>query len=295
MIIVKLHGGLGNQMFQYTFIEYLRENFPDVEVKADITRYSYNRYLEHQGLELEYVFRGIELHPVEKKEILLQGGAFEREKDGIADVLKRRITMIWSAFWKEVPLPYRRVYNDETWGEYVRKYEVKKDSKLYLYGYWNKCEYRNVFQFSDELIEFRSDTLEKIIQSESVSLHIRRGDYVGTSFDCVKNEYYTKAISYMEKHLNHPYFFVFSDDIGYAEKMFETKNNIMIVRENQGKNSYRDMYFMSMCKHNIICNSTFSYWGARLNKNENKKVILPKTYCQTIPGNESGEWIGISI
>ena len=137
--------------------------------------------------------------------------------------------------------------------------------------------------------------LQQIKSSNSVSIHVRRGDYVGTSFDVVTEHYYKKAIEYIEERVDNPCFFVFSDNTAYVEELFKDIPNKRIVDCNRGAESFRDMQFMSMCKNNIITNSTFSEWGALLNRNKEKMVIYPIT-----PKMETDEkkillkeWVGI--
>ncbi|MFI3202512.1 MAG: alpha-1,2-fucosyltransferase, partial [Eubacteriales bacterium] len=109
----------------------------------------------------------------------------------------------------------------------------------------------------------------------SVSIHIRRGDYVGTNFDRVTIEYYKKAVEHIQNIIDDPKYYIFSDDIDYVTDNFKWLDNQVIVTNNRVENSYCDMQLMSMCKHNIITNSTFSTWGALLNKNANKVVCYP--------------------
>ena len=120
---------------------------------------------------------------------------------------------------------------------------------------------------------------KKIKNTESVSIHIRRGDYLNPENQAIyggicTEEYYEKAISYMEEKLWNPHFFIFSDDAEYAKKTY-TKDNYTVVDINHGRDSFFDMHLMGCCKHNICANSTFSFWGARLNENPTKLMIRP--------------------
>lgn len=140
---------------------------------------------------------------------------------------------------------------------------------------------------------------DEIRKTNSVSLHIRRGDYITSKITnkfhgtCCLG-YYKKAMKLINKKVKNPKYFVFSDDIYWVKKNLEIKN-AFYVDDNVGDKSYIDMQLMSMCKHNIIANSSFSWWAAWLNNNPNKIVIAPKKWFND-PGMDttdliSEEWI----
>ena len=121
--------------------------------------------------------------------------------------------------------------------------------------------------------------MEEIKASNSVSLHLRRGDYLTPENQamfggiCTK-EYYENAVHFIKERVEHPVFYIFSDDPSYAANEYRGKE-FKIVDLNKGSSSFYDMYLMSQCKHNICANSTFSFWGARLNCNPEKLMIRP--------------------
>ena len=145
------------------------------------------------------------------------------------------------------------------------------------------------------------EILKEIDNTQSVSLHIRRKDYLTVAdgkryMGICTDEYYQSAINYINEHVQNPVFYIFSDDVEFARENFKEKN-MHIVDWNTGKDSLYDMQLMSRCKHNICANSTFSLWGARLNKNAGKLVIRPlrhdnyeKTDEKTVHENWKG-WI----
>jgi hypothetical protein len=161
----------------------------------------------------------------------------------------------------------------------------------YLYGYWQSEKY---FQSIEEIIrsDFQFclplDTRNALLASEiqntlSVSIHIRRGDYLSnyrTSkiMHVCDIGYYQKAIHYLSEQLKDPVFFIFSDDMMWVKKNLSVPGEIRFIDHNFGKESYRDMQLMSLCKHNIIANSSFSWWGAWLNANPNKLVVAPRIW-----------------
>ena len=121
--------------------------------------------------------------------------------------------------------------------------------------------------------------LHQIQTCHAVSVHIRRGDYLqpenAAMFGNIcTEEYYSSAIGYMKERLDHPRFFIFSDDPDYVREHYSGEE-YTIVDINHGNNSFYDMYLMSQCKGNICANSTFSFWGARLNARPDKMMIRP--------------------
>ena len=158
-----------------------------------------------------------------------------------------------------------------------------RERSFYLHGCWT-----GINKYIDEMEILKKDLRfpeftesanrrmrESMERTESVSVHIRRGDYVGTVFDVLTLDYYKKAIEYIMQTVQSPYFYFFSDDVNYIEENFNFLDNKEIINWNRGKNSWRDMQLMACCRHNIIANSTFSQWGALLNGNPDKIVLYP--------------------
>ena len=160
-----------------------------------------------------------------------------------------------------------------------------------LEGYWQSYKYFNGYdtQIRSELM-FRNpatgknlETAELIAQENSVSIHIRRGDYVtNQSSNKVHGAlgigYYKNAIRRICDEVDSPHFFVFSDDLAWARNNLGLSIAVTFVANNTGESSFEDMRLMSLCKHFIIANSTFSWWGAWLNKNSGKIVIYPRNW-----------------
>jgi hypothetical protein len=164
-------------------------------------------------------------------------------------------------------------------------------SKIILNGYFQKETYFNnyaheihkAFVFKKELTGVNVSIKNDILNSNSVSLHVRRGDYVtsektGIYHGVCSLEYYTSAIQTLTKLYNDLHFFVFSDDIEWCKTHLNIPGEVFFVSNNNGPNSYLDMELMSLCNHNIIANSSFSWWGAWLNNSKNKVVIAPKKW-----------------
>jgi hypothetical protein len=171
---------------------------------------------------------------------------------------------------------------------------------VYLYGYWD-CDkyYCDIIPLLQEKIKFPKssnpkniETIEKMQTENSISVHIRRQDYLTVADGkrymgiCTK-EYYKGAFEYIDNNISNPIYYIFSDDLEYANAHFD-KPNMHIVDWNTGRESMYDMELMTHCKHNICANSTFSIWGARLNRNTDKIMIRPLRHdnYETINTNE---------
>ena len=157
------------------------------------------------------------------------------------------------------------------------------NSKRYLDGYWQDERYFKdveeqvreafVFQKIDEKNQYLA---KEMVDGNSVSLHVRRGDYASFGMSMMGEEYYRNAVDYIMSCVETPHFYIFSDDVIAAEAMGEKIGvDYTLINHNKGQESYKDMYLMSQCKHNIIANSSFSWWGAWLNMNREQIVIAP--------------------
>ena len=141
--------------------------------------------------------------------------------------------------------------------------------------------------------------MEELSQTEtnSISIHVRRGDYLKNPqyFDICNTVYYRKAIGLIKEKTDNARFYVFSDDIQWVKENLELPQNTVYVNWNMKTDSWQDMCLMSHCRHHIIANSTFSWWGAWLNKNEKKIVICPKMFSRTenLVNVMPDEWIKI--
>ena len=118
----------------------------------------------------------------------------------------------------------------------------------------------------------------EIESSVSVSVHIRRGDYINWKLTLLGDEYYEKAFSLIRNACGEQCkFYVFTDDKEWAREKYKDRKEFYVITGNEAENSFRDMQLMSLCKHNIVANSSFSFWGAYLNPNPSKIVIASKT------------------
>jgi hypothetical protein len=151
-------------------------------------------------------------------------------------------------------------------------------------------EVKSIFSFRPITSKNNLYVLEHIQSKESVSMHVRRGDYVNNPIlgGLVDVDYYMRAIACIKERTENPHFFVFSDDMKWVcNNILQHVDNICtIIDWNKKENSYLDMQLMSKCKHHIIPNSSFSWWGAYLADNKNKIVVTPRTWTNKERGIE---------
>jgi hypothetical protein len=287
MIVVKVYGGLGNQMFQYAFYKYLQ--LCNDNIYLDIS--DYNVHKHHHGFELSNIF-GINVEQADLKKLKCCVSNQNSISYRFINKILHKHILGYSDF-----LDFQDV-------SIIRKEKFTND--IYFTGFWQDASYvkpvenelRETFQFIKPITgEQNLDLLSILETKESVSVHIRRGDYLQHShFSGICDvRYYFDAINIIKSKVNNPNFIIFSDDISWCKGVFGTGNDYIYVDWNTGYNSFIDMQLMSICKHNIIANSTFSWWGAWLNKNPNKIIICPKIWNRNKTQNYLfiEEWIAI--
>lgn len=261
--IVRFDGGLGNQMFEYAFYLSLRDKCP-------LAFYGFDTYaadIAHNGYELDKIFH-IDSHR-------------ERNIYAFLRKLERHHYVDFTEMKEENYMTYD-----------ARVYENVRHPHVYN-GFWQSEKYfldiedkvRRVFRFREELLSEKTRQKAKEIHEckNAVSLHVRRGDYVGIgNTKTFGMEYYDAAEEMMRKEFNGGRLVVFSDDLEWAKTNLPYKD-MVVVDWNKGKDSWQDMFLMTQCTHNIIANSSFSWWGAWLNEHPNKQVIAPKKWMKDEP------------
>ncbi len=285
MIVQQFNSGLGNQMFQYVFFRQLEKHHPEARIRADLTWFAWNNV--HQGYELEKLF-GIRLPKADPWEIALTSGQFPHTVKGYRYI--NRILRIFDKGYME------KHTTDEMSRDDMMSYDAGKN--IYLTGFYISEKYyrddldeiRKVFTFPEKELESSSVMVHNIQSMTAVSIHVRRGDYLDPiykdRFDLLGEAYYKAAVQRMREIYGSPHFFIFSDDKDFISRAFVwiPAEERTTVTGNSGEDSWKDMYLMSRCKGNILANSTFSTWGALLNKNDDVHVIYPKAY---IAGTDS--------
>lgn len=292
---VSVYGGLGNQMFQYALSIALNQKGKKARISISGFFYDYH----HNGFNLTDAFK-LKLPVILRlQNILLKYGRIFYKNKPAAVLLKKLIDSYHTFFYN--------VYREKREFEYDT--EIFKQHSDYFVGVWQVELYfkniRNiildVFDFNEPKDKINLALIEKIRNCNSVSLHIRRGDYYTEKWEkaltVIKdNSYYYRAIDHINSKIESPHFFIFSDDIKWVKNNLSI-NNCTYIDHNTGKNSFIDMYLMSLCRHNIIANSSFSWWGAWLNKNQDKLVIMPekwfnRDFCE---GIFPSEWIKFNV
>jgi hypothetical protein len=160
---------------------------------------------------------------------------------------------------------------------------------VYLLGYWQahsivrevENELRAEFAPVEPLGSKSTHVAEQIRAAQNpVSIHLRRGDYLNVfgASAILPMAYYERAIQYMTDRVGDCTFFVFSDDASYAKQWAQTKRQLIVVDHNNAETAHEDLQLMALCRHHVIANSTFSWWGAWLNRSTDKQVIAPSNW-----------------
>ena len=274
MVIVRIWEGLGNQMFQYAFAKsYQMRTGRSVLLECDK---AYSKSLpkaEISDVSREYMLDAFQ--------ISLRRTDIRKDKrwDFLAlDTALRKVIFFLSRM-----------------GVYPYRYVLDKDARAYYKKYYlfNHCYFMGWFQNERYFKDIRKEILrdfrpkkkirmskelrELLQQRNTIALHIRRGDYRKLGID-LNISYYKKAIQYINKRVENPVYIIFSDDMKWAKEKLALNTEAYFISDFGQFKDYEELLLMSYCKHNIIANSTFSWWGAWLNENRNKIVIAPKKW-----------------
>lgn len=268
-LIVRIKGGLGNQLFCYAAARRLALVNNAELVIDDVTGFARDvRYRRCYMLD-RFNIPARKATPVERLEPL------ERYRRGVMKLLSRR-----------KPFEERRYVEREGMDFDERLLDLKVKGAMYLDGGWQSEGYfydveqtiRDDLRIVPPADVMNQRMAEKIRNSQAVALHVRWFDAPGEiSLHNISSAYYQDAIDLMEGKLESPHYFLFSDNPVEAEKKFSLpEGRITYVSHNQGdENAYADLWLMSQCQHFIIANSTFSWWGAWLGKCAEKIVVCP--------------------
>ena len=278
-LIVSAHGGLGNQLFQYAALLYYSQRLQAgtralVQPRRSANSYGFPRpfLLSHFSVETNM-----------------------RELSPTDFLLIRRNP------WLEAALaPIKRSLRTEVFREdFDSRYlfapdipAMRRTRKLYLVGYWQNYvmvdaverELRSELKLSNLPQGKNLETLKQIQQRKNtVSIHVRRGDsaLAATNRATLPLEYYLRNIHECEERLENPTFYVFSDDVSFAKEYIPRTVNAVFVEHNDDFSAHEDLRLMASCRHHIIANSTFSWWGAWLSPFPDKMVFAPKHWYRT--------------
>ncbi|AKM77821.1 MAG: Glycosyl transferase family 11 [Candidatus Wolfebacteria bacterium GW2011_GWE1_48_7] len=283
MIIIKLKGGLGNQMFQYACAKHLAERNNDI-LRLDLSWY------DPGGIPASDTVRQ---YALSNFAISAQAATAEEVGRMCDSLIGRLIKKIINKFRPITSYVFNPKILEQTGDVYMEGFFQSE-------RYFKDIEFivRNEFQLKDVMGRDAHAVLEDIEQSNAVSLHVRRGDYVNnknaSAFHGICSPaYYRAAIDTILKRIDLPKFFVFSDDIEWVKEHIEIPNATYV--SDGGIRDYEELILMSKCKHAIIANSSFSWWGAWLNANPHKIVIAPRQWVSDSRVDTSdavpSEWI----
>ena len=294
MIISRLDGGLGNQMFQYAAGKAVAhrlntKHYLDIDRiimdKLDHVIYNLNHFNISSSVASEELFPYTHLLSIK---------------------LKNRFKIYFSASYFLYLSFFRSSVKEDFVGPIDRFFRIKDNT--YMEGYFQSHLFFkeineiicNEFQLKTPLSKQGLYWKEKIsASSQSVSVHIRRGDYVtDPNLFVLSKSYYEGAKKIIDEQRKKATYFIFSDDMAWAKSIFPASDSVFFIENTISIKPYEDLYLMSLCNDNIIANSTFSWWAAYLNKSPQKIVITPKERFLTISTDESflypSDWIQIS-
>lgn len=273
MIVLKMHGGLGNQMFEYAFGKHIQKQLKQ-DLLLDISDYKQDFYrkflLNNYSISEKVKIDNTGKYNIIYKNIFIKIGSLI-----CPEILYKSMSLFGVYVWR-----------------YATFREIKireKQKNIYINGYWQSHKY-----FDDVWNEIKKEfTLKIVLEPEhkrieeeiksknSVCIHIRRGDFLlnTNSLYVSKLSYYEKAINEIKQRYENLEFYVFSDDIDDIKKNFVFFDKSVHLMEGNNPD-YIELYLMAQCKHFIISNSTFSWWAANLSDYGKKMVVAPKVwYC----------------
>lgn len=274
MIVVEMAGGLANQMVLYAAARALAEKH-GTKLKLDIEQ------LKKDSVGRKYAL----IHLNITGELATSddtAAVTRRSQFPLVEKLKNKTRRL-------LKIRNPHVY-EEPHGGYDPNFWSLGDD-VYLKGYFISRRYfdnieailRKEFQVRSPLSEVTRQYAGRVEQEQSVSIHIRRGDYASDKntrnfHGLLDLAYYQRAMAAIEAKVADPVYYVFSDDIDWAKENLKASRPLVFVQHVGPDNAYEDMYLMSRCRHNITANSGFSYWGAWLNEHQGKMVVAPERW-----------------
>jgi hypothetical protein len=275
LIVIKLQGGMGNQMFQYAFGLAVAK-----KLKSPLY---FDRSFYNQA------FGGL---TPRSYELALFEGSANIAGDSLTNSFFK--PDIFQKVLNKLGVNTKTIYKEHSLKFNNGVFEIKPPA--YFDGFWQSEQYfnynegliRKSLAFKKPLSSESQSVTDSITQQENpVSVHIRRGDYISSKttnelHGICSIKYYEQAIELIREKTNDPYFYFFSDDPDWVnEHLVPIVENVALVHHNKADDSWQDMALMSKCKHHIIANSSFSWWGAWLNPSKEKIVIAPATWFST--------------
>ena len=270
MIISKIIGGLGNQLFQYA------------AGRSLALHHNTGLRLDTEDFD-EYKLRNFDLNAFHT----------EFEPASSEEVKKRHHRNFLKKINDRIGPYSTRNYFREKFFHFHKDF-FKYPDNTYLKGYWQSEKYfqpyKNIIQselqIKNEFVQSIKPFSAELLKKQTVSLHIRRGDFTNAAANNMHGvlslEYYKNALSLINSKISDYQLYIFSDDIAWVKENLRQENAVYVSGE-LTKTHFEDLYLMSQCRHNIIANSSFSWWGAWLNNNPDKMVIAPKNWFNKGP------------
>ena len=277
-LIVKIKGGIGNQLFQYAFAKYLEKNSHQL-IKLD-----YSSCVGCSDITCENRLKYFNISVDEVTQSEMKDVCLSKHN---APLLTRKY---------KIQTLCELLFNKSYYFEKQKNRQFIDYSSLgkkrYFDGYWQSWKY--VYEvrdelnkdliFNNEISQLTKQTIFKIQKEEAVFIGIRRGDYISSKkarkrYGSFSKEYYVSAMKYVSDIVRNPVFYIFSNDIDWCKKNLDFNGFNVVYREpHLQTNDLEELLIMSSCKHAIIVNSTFHWWGAFLIKNPNKIVVAPNEW-----------------
>lgn len=259
MIVTKLMGGLGNQMFQYAMCRNLSIKYNrDIKIdKSFLERRDLGSHFTYRDYDLD-IFNIIEDFEVSNEQnipIFSEPHFHHTTKltDEINSFLEQNSNVMFEGYWQS------------------QLYFIENESQIK-----KELSFKNKIESEGGHINF---ILNEIKSKESVMLNIRRTDYLNNNFHGVLGlDYVNKAKEIIESKIKNPHYFIFSDDVDWCIENLSSENSTIVSHEYKGEKFSHYLQLMSSCKNFIIPNSTFAWWSVFLSENNNKIVVSPKNW-----------------
>ena len=277
MIIINIMGGLGNQMFQYAAAKHLAI-IHKTDLKIDASKFGKLTANKEHVFQLD-CFR-ITARQASREEVSAYNPSGNRLRR-IIDRVKK--TLAPHATGETCGISY-----EEPAGTAFKADFLELGPDQYLIGYFNSYKYFhpirdiliNEYTPRDDISAPAKEIIKQIEHTNSVGLHVRRGDYIADPDvykgieGIITDQYYRNAVDYITQRVNTPHFYVFSDDMPWVAKHVQVDGDVTYVDINPPQRGFEDLWLMSRCRHNITAGgSSFSWWAAYLNHNEDKIVV----------------------
>jgi hypothetical protein len=288
MVLVYLNGGIGNLLFKYAAGFGLASKL-NVPFKLDKSYYHNKSYAGDKLSDFYHIPYYTNI--LENTFNISAVESAESELDPFRHSLLKKIIERLKPYYK------RKIFREQKFGFDPNFFKAPSD--VLIKGYWQSEKYfihvssmlKKELTFKKSIQEKNKPLVDQIMREISVSLHIRRGDYLKQPVSknilgTLPMEYYQESVNYLRSVINsNIHFYIFSDDIEWAKNNLHISGNITFIDKSFNLTDVDEMYLMSQCHHNIIANSSFSWWGAWLNKNDNKIVIAPNKWFNNEPQN----------